>query len=194
MYLKCSWINVPHRKPKGTSTSRVINKHPSDVKTTATSSRYAALNYVTMDALEVISHAGKAVKEIANSNSIASDYHLNPSPATLTIGDHNCKSVASNSSNLEVPSSIKGGNHKAVKLSGVTKKGARVGKKRDIRKPTSLTLGDWIQPLSKELKEGTSSKDRKSGPGVAILHSESISTPDQWIANNEFEGASSVVH
>ncbi|KAK9037695.1 hypothetical protein V6N11_022597 [Hibiscus sabdariffa] len=127
-----------------------------------------------MDALEVISHAGKAVKEIANSNSIASDYHLNPSPATLTIGDHNCKSVASNSR--------------------VTKKGARVGKKRDIRKPTSLTLGDWIQPLSKELKEGTSSKDRKSGPGVAILHSESISTPDQWIANNEFEGASSVVH
>ncbi|KAK9011715.1 hypothetical protein V6N11_039798 [Hibiscus sabdariffa] len=86
------WMHVPQRKPKGTGTSHVINKHPLDVKTTTTSSRYAALNSITMDELEVtrelavISHAGKVVKEIANSNYIAFDYHLNPSSATLTIG------------------------------------------------------------------------------------------------------------
>ncbi|KAK8716256.1 hypothetical protein V6N13_043572 [Hibiscus sabdariffa] len=118
------WMHVPQRKPKGTGTSHVINKHPLDVKTTTTSSRYAALNSITMDELEVtrelavISHAGKVVKEIANSNYIAFDYHLNPSSATLTIGNHNDKSVASNSSNL-VCKSETSGNHELLQSFGV---------------------------------------------------------------------------
>ncbi|KAK8660010.1 hypothetical protein V6N13_050946 [Hibiscus sabdariffa] len=122
-----------------------------------------------------------------------------------------------------VPSTIKGGNHSTVTITDDTtfhtthpvtrsskiketgvrtlavsrqpsKKGARLGKKSDFRKPPTLTLGAWISPMSKKGSVASTSNLVMENTASTTTLTEAVSVPVQWIANYAFDGAPSFVN
>ncbi|KAK8579199.1 hypothetical protein V6N13_142416 [Hibiscus sabdariffa] len=137
-------------------------------------SRYDALNIETLDELGSTDHA-------ASHSAITITYD-----ATIHIPQ---PSIRNTKLSVLKPSKEAGNKSLAVTQNSI-KKGAQLGKKSDPRKPTSLTLGDWLPATSK--KGYIASASNLVSEIVAIVNASSatVSVPMQWIANDAFEGVS----